>query len=145
MSQPNGSPGLSRPIITLTIRWLPLAEKETPAQQKIVLGVTLADSEGTTTAPLLQVTTAAELGELPSALLVQLVERAAGTLPVQLRNLQSQKTQAFTARATSVNSSPSINAPTTALTGGNSDADADESTQLKLFQSEVSQNGHSEN
>jgi hypothetical protein len=135
MSQPNASPGPSRPIITLTIRWLPLAENEMPAQQKIVLGVTLADSEGTTTAPLLQVTTAAELGELPSALLVQLVERAAGTLPVQLRKLQSQKNQAFTARATPVNSSHPINAPTTASTGGNSDSDADESTQLKLFQS----------
>jgi hypothetical protein len=38
-------------------------------QQKVILGVTLADTEGTTTAPLLQMTTAAELGELPSALL----------------------------------------------------------------------------
>ena len=135
MSQPNASPGPSRPIITLTIRWLPLAENETPVQQKIVLGVTLADSDGTTTAPLLQVTTAAELGELPSALLVQLVERATGTLPVQLRKLQSQKPQSVTARATPANSAPPIKAPTTASTGGNSDSDADESTQLKLFQS----------
>jgi hypothetical protein len=135
MSQPNASPEPSCPIITLTIRWLPLAEKETPVQQKIVLGVTLADSEGTTTAPLLQVTTAAELGELPSALLVQLVERAASILPVQLRKLQSQKPQSVTARATPANSAPPIKAPTTASTGGNSDSDADESTQLKLFQS----------
>lgn len=135
MSQPNASPGLSRPIITLTIRWLPLAENETPVQQKIVLGVTLADSDGTTTAPLLQVTTAAELGELPSALLVQLVERAASTLPVQLRKLQSQKPQSVTARATPASSAPPIEAPTTASTGGNSDSSTDESTQLKLFQS----------
>jgi hypothetical protein len=135
MSQPNASPEPSCPIITLTIRWLPLAEKETPVQQKIVLGVTLADSEGTTTAPLLQVTTAAELGELPSALLVQLVERAASTLPVQLRKLQSQKPQSVAARATPANSAPPIKASTTASTGGNSDDDADESTQLKLFQS----------
>lgn len=135
MSQPNASPGLSRPIITLTIRWLPLAENETLVQQKIVLGVTLADSDGTTTAPLLQVTTAAELGELPSALLVQLVERAASTLPVQLRKLQSQKPQSVTARATPANSAPPIEAPTTASTGGNSDSSTDESTQLKLFQS----------
>ena len=135
MNQSNVSPRLSCPIITLTIRWLPLAENETPVQQKIVLGVTLADSDGTTTVPLLQVTTAAELGELPSALLVQLVERAASILPVQLRKLQSQKPQAVTARATPANSAPPIKAPSTASTGGNSDSSTDESTQLKLFQS----------
>jgi hypothetical protein len=125
----------SPPIITLTIRWLPLADNEPPAQQKIILGVTLADTEGTTTAPLIQMTTAAELGELPSALLVQLVEKAASILPVQLALLQSKKPQAFisSTKAAKANSlSTTKAAPTPSSNNG---AAADSTQQLNLFQS----------
>lgn len=128
----------SPPIITLTIRWLPLADNEPPAQQKIILGVTLADTEGTTTAPLIQMTTAAELGELPSALLVQLVEKAAGILPVQLARLQNQKPQAFisSTKAAKANSLSTTKAAPTAQTLNNNNGAAPDSTQqLNLFQS----------
>lgn len=128
----------SPPIITLTIRWLPLADNEPPAQQKIILGVTLADTEGTTTAPLIQMTTAAELGELPSALLVQLVEKAAGILPVQLARLQNQKPQAFisSTKAAKANSlSTTKAAPTAQTLSSNNGAAPDSTQQLNLFQS----------
>ncbi len=90
-------------MLTLIIRWLPLTPSESPQQQKVILGVTLADTEGTTTAPLIQMITAAELGELPRAVLVQLIETAAGVLPDKLAFLQSQKPQ------------PSLSNPKTAL------------------------------
>ena len=128
----------SSPIITLTIRWLPLTQEESPQEQKIILGVTLADTNGTTTPPLLQMTTVAELGELPSALLVQLVERAAVTLPVQLARLQSKKPQAFisSTKAAKANSlSTTKAAPTAQILSSNNDAAADSTQQLNLFQS----------
>jgi hypothetical protein len=94
MSQTNATPAPPPPtMLTLIIRWLPLTQSESPQQQKVILGVTLADTEGTTTAPLIQMITAAELGELPSAVLVQLIETAAGVLPDKLAFLQSQKPQ----------------------------------------------------
>ena len=128
----------SSPIITLTIRWLPLTQEESPQEQKIILGVTLADTNGTTTPPLLQMTTAAELGELPSPLLVQLVEKAAGILPVQLARLQNQKPQAFmsSTKAVKANSlSTTKAAPTAQTPSSNNGAAADSTQQLNLFQS----------
>lgn len=128
----------SPPIITLTIRWLPLAQNESPQQQKVILGVTLADQEGTTTAPLMQMTTAAELGELPSPLLVQLVEKAAGILPVQLARLQNQKPQAFNSstKAAKANSVTTTKGPPSAQTlSSNNGTAADSTQQLNLFQS----------
>ena len=136
MSLPDASS--SPPIITLTIRWLPLAQNESPQQQKVILGVTLADQEGTTTAPLMQMTTAALLGELPSPLLVQLVEKAAGILPVQLARLQNQKPQAFisSTKAAKVNSLTTTKAAPTAQTlNNNNGVTADSTQQLNLFQS----------
>ena len=125
----------SPPIITLTIRWLPLADNEPPAQQKIILGVTLADTEGTTTAPLIQMTTAAELGELPSALLVQLVEKAASILPVQLALLQSKKPQAFINRTKAAKANSLSTTKAAPTPSSNNGAAADSTQQLNLFQS----------
>jgi hypothetical protein len=136
MSQTDAIP--SPPIITLTIRWLPVAQNESPQQQKVILGITLADQEGTTTAPLMQMTTAAELGELPSPLLVQLVEKAAGILPVQLARLQNQNSKAFmsSTKAAKANSlSTAKAAPTAQTLSSNNGATADSTQQLNLFQS----------
>jgi hypothetical protein len=131
MSLPDATP--SPPIITLTIRWLPLAQNESPQQQKVILGVTLADQEGTTTAPLMQMTTAAELGELPSPLLVQLVEKAAGILPVQLARLQNQKPQAFISNTKAAKENSLSTTKAAPTPSSNNGAAADSTQQLDLF------------
>ncbi len=139
MSQTPTTPAPPPPtMLTLTIRWLPLTQEESPQQQKVILGVTLADTEGTTTAPLLQMTTAAELGELPSALLVQLIETAAGLLPGKLARLQSQKPQLSlgNTKAAKGNSLPTAKTAQTSSTLNDQESSvADSTQQLNLFPS----------
>ncbi len=115
--------------MTLTIRWLPLTQEQSPQEQKIILGVTLADTEGTTTAPLIQMTTAASLGELPSAVLVQLIEKAAGILPAKLALLQSQKPQPSLGKTKAVK--PAQISPT----NSSKNTATDPKEQLNLFPS----------